>query len=93
MSVKIRQGIIKCLEKIKASTFDEDTVRLLLILSREHIRGDGLMRELAHFIAHNERNQGIFHRRVNSRYAKFKVVSDHVRKADLKISEDNQVRR
>src|SRR5687768_1079333 len=84
MSVKIKQAITKCLQKIEDSIFDEDTIRTLLIVSREHIRNEGLLKELAHFIAHNERTQGMFHRAVNSRYTKFKVVRDWVRQLDLK---------
>lgn len=84
MSVKIKQAITKCLQKIEDSSFDEDTIRTMLILSREHIRSEGLIRELAHFIAHNERSQGMFHRKVNSRYTKFKIVRDQVQGIDLK---------
>ncbi|MCS4162945.1 hypothetical protein M2419_000008 [Sphingobacterium sp. BIGb0116] len=69
ISVKVKQAIESCLLKIKERTFDEDTIRTLLISTREYIKIDSIIRELAHFIAHPTRNQGIFHSKVNSRYA------------------------
>ncbi len=83
MSVKAKEGITKCLIKIENDSFDEDVIRMLLILSREYIKCDGLIKELAHFIAHNERSQGIFHKKVNNRYAKFNLIKEHVAKADI----------
>jgi len=83
MSVKIRQALIKCLEQIENETFDEETIRTLLIVSREYIGTDGLIKELAHFIAHPIRNQGIFHRKLNSRYTKLKIVEEQVSKFNI----------
>lgn len=89
MSVKIKQAINSCLVKIESDTFDEDTIRTLLIVSREHIKGDSLIRELAHFIAHNDRNQGMFHKKVNARYTKFKLFEKHSDQADfIKIAKN-----
>lgn len=84
MSVKVKQAIVRCLDKIENAFFDEDTIRTLLIVSREHIKTDGLIRELAHFVAHNERTQGIFHRKVNSRYTKLKIVKERGQSVNLK---------
>lgn len=84
MSVKVKQGITKCLTNIEGGTFDEDTIRTLLILSREHLNNDSLIKEIAHFIAHIDRTQGIFHRKINSRYAKFKLTQEQVEKVDIK---------
>lgn len=89
MSIKAKQTINKCLEKIKDRSFDEDTVRLLLITAREHIKGEGLFKEFAHFIAHSSRNQGQFHRKVNSRYMKFKLAQDQVQSVELKKLQDS----
>ena len=86
MSVKVKQAITNCLIKVGNKSFDEDTIRTLLIVSREHIKTDGLIKELAHFIAHTERNQGIFHKKINSRYAKFKLVEEQVKKYNIKES-------
>lgn len=83
MSVKVKQAIINSLSKVENKTFDEDTIRTLLISSREHFKTDGLIKELAHFIAHTERTQGIFHKKINSRYAKYKLVNEQVAKVDI----------
>lgn len=80
MSVKVKQAIVKCLSQIESKTFDEYTIRTLLIVSREYIGNEGLMKELAHFIAHPVRNQGMFHRKMNSRYAKLNLVDEQVSK-------------
>lgn len=84
MSVKVKQGITKCLNNIDRDFFDEDEIRSLLILSREHLNNNSLIKEIAHFIAHIERTQGFFHRKINSRYTKFKLIKDHVLTYDIK---------
>lgn len=89
MSIKVKYAIIECLDKIVASEFDESTIRSLLISSREYLNNDGLIKELAHFVAHPMRNKGLFHKRVNSRYAKLKLVHDQVKRENfLKISKE-----
>lgn len=84
MSEKVKQAITKSLKKIEDGTFDEDTIRTLLITSREYINKEGLIKELAHFIAHPKRDKGIFHKKINSSYAKFMLTSDQFEKLDLK---------
>lgn len=96
MSIKIKHAIENCLKSIEQKTFDENTIRTLLITSREYLKIDSLIRELAHFIAHPKRNQGIFHKKVNSRYTKFKLVQSHVLNFDLnyireKISTEDEL--
>src|SRR5690606_1631479 len=76
MSIKIKQALTESLIKIEKKDFDEETIRTLLIVSREYLNYDGLVKELAHFIAHPKRNKGIFHKKVNSRYAKFKLIDE-----------------
>jgi hypothetical protein len=90
MSIKIKQALTESLIKIEQKEFDEETIRTLLIVAREYLKYDGLVKELAHFIAHPKRNKGIFHKKVNSRYAKFKLVEDQVRKnmPSLKTEEE-----
>jgi len=53
------------------------------MVSREHFNTEGLIKELAHFIAHSERNQGIFHKKINSRYAKYKLVNEQKAKVNI----------
>jgi len=83
MSAKTKQAITRCLSKIENDTFDEDTIRTLLIVSREHIKGDGLIKELAHFIAHSDRDKGMFHRKVNCRYTKMKLMDEQISRPDF----------
>lgn len=78
MSIKIKQALSECLTKIENKEFDEETIRTLLIVSREYLQFDGLIKELAHFIAHPNRNKGLFHKKVNSRYAKLKLVDEQL---------------
>ncbi len=80
MSIKVKQVLIKCLRKIENDTFDEDTIRTLLITSREYIKNEGLIKELAHFIAHPVRDRGIFHSKLNNRYTKLKLTDEEISK-------------
>jgi hypothetical protein len=89
MSIKVKQAINKCLFQIESNTFDEDTIRTLLIVSREYIGSEGLIKELAHFIAHPVRNQGIFHKKVNSRYAKLSLIDEQASKLDIREIQDS----
>lgn len=81
MSIKVKQGLRICFEQIEGKKFDENTIRTLLILSREYLNNDSLIKELAHFIAHPSRDKGIFHEKVNSRYTKYKLVQHQVIKS------------
>ncbi len=82
MSIKVKQGLRDCFSKIQHRTFDEITIRALLILCREYLPKDSLVRELAHFVAHPDRDQGMFHKKINNRYAKWRLARDQVRKID-----------
>ncbi|QXU50952.1 hypothetical protein KYG33_07875 [Chryseobacterium sp. D764] len=79
MSIKIKQSLIKSLNKIKEQSFDEETIRTLLITAREFLKYEGLIKELAHFVAHTKRSQGIFHRKVNNRYTKMKLIEERIK--------------
>ena len=83
MSIKIKQAITECLIRIENKNFVEETIRTLLIVSREYLKYNGLIKELAHFVAHPKRNQGLFHKKVNSRYAKLKLVDDQLLSEDI----------
>lgn len=90
MSIKIKQALTESLIKIERREFDEETIRTLLIVSREYLKYDGLVKELAHFIAHPKRNRGIIHKKVNSRYTKLKLVDEQLSKKPplIKTEED-----
>ena len=83
MSIKVKQSLLRCFDKIENDSFDEETIRTLLIVSREYIKGTGLIKELAHFIAHPVRNQGMFHKKLNARYTKLKLVDEQVSKFEI----------
>src|SRR5690606_24134324 len=91
MSIKIRQALTESLIKIEKKEFDEETIRTLLIVSREYLKYDGLIKELAHFIAHPKRNRGIFHKKVNSRYAKFKLIDEQLLKKQPEIKTEEEL--
>lgn len=85
MSIKVKQALTQGLIKIENDEFDEDTIRTLLIVSREYLKYSGLIKELAHFIAHPTRDRGIFHKKVNCRYTKFKLVDEQFSKSNISI--------
>lgn len=72
--------IIERIQKIENSLFDEDDTKLLLIEIREKLRGDKFLKEVCHFIAHPDRDKGICHEKVDTRYAKLKFVDENVKK-------------
>lgn len=82
ISIKVKNSIIAQLDKIKNETFQEDDIKLLLIDIREIIREETLLRELADFIAHPTRNKGIFHKTLNTRYLKLKLIKEQIKKLD-----------
>lgn len=61
MDPKERNIIVRIVENLRASNFDEQDVLLFLILLREHCDPQSPLRELAHFAAHRRRNRGAFH--------------------------------
>lgn len=91
MSIKIKQALTESLIKIEKKEFDEETIRTLLIVSREYLKYDGLVKELAHFIAHPKRNRGIFHKKVNSRYTKFKLFEEQLLKKQPIITTEEEL--
>jgi hypothetical protein len=83
MYEKVKQAITNSLKKIEDGSFDEDTIRTLLITSREFISKEGLIKEISHFIAHPKRSKGIFHKKINTSYAKFTLVASQLENSGL----------
>lgn len=77
---KLNSKIKQRISKIEIGTFDEDDVKLLLIEIREKLKGETFLKEICHFVAHSDREKGICHKKVDVRYAKFKLVDDHTKK-------------
>lgn len=81
-SIKLRNSIVQSLDKIKADTFDESTIKTLLIDIREYIKDKTILRELADFIAHPRRDRGLSHKLLNSRYTKLTLVEQQLKKIE-----------
>jgi hypothetical protein len=64
-TAKERQRLAELHRRLKKGTFSETDVSALLVLIREKA-GGGPILELAHSIAHSERNSGEFFRRIRS---------------------------
>ena len=73
--LKIKQRIIE----IENGIFDEDGVKLLLIEIREKLKGETFLKEICHFVAHSDRDKGICHKKVDVRYAKFKLIEENTK--------------
>ena len=73
-NIKLKTSLNRFFEKVRQQSFDEYDVKILLIDIREFIRGQTFLREVADSIAHPERNKGICHKAVDSRYARMKMV-------------------
>lgn len=81
-SIKLRNSIIGKFDQVKNDSFDESTIKALLIDIREYIRSEAILRELADFIAHPRRDRGISHKLLNSRYAKLSLVKEQFKRIE-----------
>jgi|GEM_PF-3710508 len=61
--------------------FDEDTVKLLLMDIRDFSNGLDNLREICHFVAHPERNQGSIHTKILSRFLRLKYMHEIMERA------------
>ncbi|MCB0737758.1 MAG: hypothetical protein KDC92_09620 [Bacteroidetes bacterium] len=83
--------IARYLTEILTKTYDEDSIRNLLIAFRDKLKGNSFLKEVAHFIAHPEREQGICHSQIDTLYIKNKLLGDQVQKMiDNEIIEKNK---
>ncbi|MES2762276.1 MAG: hypothetical protein V4677_08715 [Bacteroidota bacterium] len=72
-SEKQVNSIKRIFNKLEAESFDENDIKILLIDIREFLKEETFLREIADFIAHPERNKGLCHQAVDSRYARMKM--------------------
>jgi len=77
------RSITESLESIKDNTFDQKTIKLLLIDLRESSYPNSELREICHFVAHSERDTGLFYKSIISRYERFKHSLDFLSRMDL----------
>ena len=62
------------MHEINDRTFDQDTIKLLLIELREYLPASSKFKEIAHFVAHPKRDRGIILDKVSYSYRRFKVL-------------------
>lgn len=77
--VSIRTHIAAILE----DSYDEDTVKLLLIDIRDFATDLAHLREICHFVAHPERDQGSIHNRILSRFLRIRYMNETMERAML----------
>lgn len=72
--------LFETLKRIENDTFDERDIKLLLIEIRDLLTNESFLREVADFIAHPERERGLCHITINSRYAKMKFSQEGIQR-------------
>ncbi len=75
---KIIEVLSRRAQSIENGTFDEDTVKLFLIEIRDYLPGKSILREVADFVAHPERDRGLIHESVNYMYYRAKVLFEQL---------------
>jgi len=71
---KIKISVENRLNAIKLEEFTQDTIKLLLIEIREYLSKRSALKEIAHFIAHPERDRGLILETVNYAYNRSRVL-------------------
>lgn len=78
ISAKEKKSIQQFLEKFRLNTFIENDIKLFLIEVREYLKEETFLRELADFIAHGTRNQGLCFTAVISRHKRMNSYKKRV---------------
>lgn len=78
ISPKEKKSITAFLDKFKINTFEENDIKLFLIEVREYLNEETFLRELADFIAHGTRNQGMCFTAVLSRHMRMSSYKKRV---------------
>lgn len=78
---KLRMSIGTHVRTILEDKFDEDTVKLLLMDIRDFSNGLENLREICHFVAHPERDQGSIHNKILSRFLRLRYMSETMERA------------
>lgn len=87
MHDKAKQGIEKCLNHIRAQTFDEDIIFLLMLRSRDFFEQKSIAYELSNFLAHPKRKAGPLHNMANINITKFRLIAEQNSEVDARRSE------
>lgn len=59
-----RVDLQRVISKLETNDFDSNDIRLILIMLREYSDHKSLFREISHFVAHKNRDQGEFYSRI-----------------------------
>lgn len=81
LNEKSRLSIKTHIRSLAERSFDEDTVKLLLIDIRDFAPDLADLREVCHFVAHPERNQGSIHNRILSRFLRIRYMNEVMKRA------------
>jgi len=79
LSERTKGDLILILSKFEKDTYNEDDIEKLLLILRAFFEGQGIIWELASFIAHPEaRSKGIFQEKIDTNYAilKYQLVNN-----------------
>lgn len=68
-----RVDLQKVISKLETDNFDSNDIRLILIMLREYSDRDSIFREISHFVAHKNRDQGDFYSRIEGIHCLFQI--------------------
>lgn len=74
MNRTIKRKIISKLKIVETGNFNAEDIELLLIYIRDKISGFHILKEIAHFVAHPDRDKGILCQDIDILYSKFKYM-------------------
>jgi hypothetical protein len=74
LNERFRRSIRTHVTQIIQNEFDDDTIKLLLIDIRDYSVGLDNLREICHFVAHPERDQGSIHKKILSRFLRIEYM-------------------
>ena len=73
------------LKKIELNDFDECNIELLLIKLREYSQRNSIFEEIAHFIAHHERDSGLIHSKLYQFYCRIRFFQEYQNTKNQKV--------
>ncbi|MCX6238905.1 MAG: hypothetical protein NTY07_15305 [Bacteroidia bacterium] len=92
LSERTKNDLIIILSKFEKDTYNEDDIEKLLLILRAFFKGQGIVWELASFIAHPEaRSTGIFQEEIDTNYAilKYQLVNSEKFEYNPSIEDEN----
>lgn len=68
-----RVDLQKVISKLETDNFDSNDIRLILIMLRDYSEYESIFREISHFVAHKNRDQGYFQSRIEGLHCLFQI--------------------